>query len=100
MQNPLAQALSVTYPTEMKTGEKLLVKIESFMRRHGMPPSQFGHRVMNDKQFVFRLRLEGGGNPGARTIDKCESFMDNLDAANVALKKSSKPKSSRSLAMA
>lgn len=57
----------------MTTREKLLTKIEAFLRRTGMGAGTFGTRAVNDGKFVTRLR--SGGEVQSSVIDKSENFM-------------------------
>lgn len=52
----------------------LLRKIEVFLRRTDMTPSEFGRRVARDPRFVFDLRR--GRTPRARMETRVEHFMN------------------------
>lgn len=43
-----------------------------------MSPTGFGKRVLNDEQFVFRLRK--GGNVTAKNLDRALDFIRGHDA--------------------
>lgn len=57
----------------------LLIKINAYLRRHGMAPARFGRVVLGDPSFVFRLR--SGRTPRATTIARVEAFLARDDAA-------------------
>ena len=52
----------------------LIRKIEIFLRRTGMPPTQFGRLATHDPRFVFDLR--NGRMPRTRTENRVEHFMN------------------------
>ncbi len=52
----------------------LIRKIETFLRRTGMPPTKFGRLATHDPRFVFDLRM--GRTPRARTETRVEHFMN------------------------
>ena len=52
----------------------LLRKIEVFLRRTEMTPSEFGRQVAHDPSFVFDLRR--GRIPGPRIQARAEHFMN------------------------
>jgi hypothetical protein len=53
----------------------LIRKIEAFLRRTGMPPTEFGRRAARDPRFVFDLRC--GREPRPSTERRMEHFMNN-----------------------
>jgi len=57
----------------MSSHEKLLRKVEAFLRASGMSASAFGHRSINDGKLLKRLR--GGQTVTLRTADQIEAFI-------------------------
>ena len=57
--------------------ERLLQKIEAFMRQNKMHATDFGKRALKDPNFVFRLR--NGRDITLTTLDKLETFMLEYD---------------------
>jgi hypothetical protein len=53
----------------------LIRKIETFLRRTGMPPTKFGRLATHDPRFVFDLRM--GRMPRAHTESRVEHFMNS-----------------------
>lgn len=53
----------------------LIRKIEVFLRRTGMPPTQFGRLAAGDPRLVFDLRR--GREPRFRTELQLEHFMND-----------------------
>ena len=62
----------------MSLTAQVLSEIEAFLHRANMSPSGFGKRVLNDEQFVFRLRK--GGNVTAKNLDRALDFIRGHDA--------------------
>ena len=52
----------------------LIRKIETFLRRTGMPATRFGRLAACDPRFVFDLR--NGRTPRTRTEQRIEHFMN------------------------
>ncbi len=52
----------------------LIRKIETFLRRTGMPATKFGRLATHDPRFVFDLRM--GRVPRSRTEIRVEHFMN------------------------
>lgn len=52
----------------------LIRKIESFLRRTGMPATKFGRMATQDPRFVLDLR--NGRIPRTRTEQRVEHFMN------------------------
>ncbi len=52
----------------------LIRKIETFLRRTGMPPTTFGRLVARDPRFVLDLR--NGREPRPHTEQRAEHFMN------------------------
>ena len=53
--------------------EQFLSEIEAYLVKSGMVSSDFGIATMGDPSFVLRLR--GGSDPKASTIDKVRRWM-------------------------
>ena len=53
--------------------EQFLSEIEAYLAKSGMVSSDFGIAAMGDPSFVLRLR--GGSDPKASTIDKVRRWM-------------------------
>jgi hypothetical protein len=53
--------------------EQFLSEIETYLAKSGMGSSDFGIATMGDPSFVLRLR--GGTDPRASTIDKVRRWM-------------------------
>lgn len=53
--------------------EQFLSEIEAYLTKSGMVSSDFGIATMGDPSFVLRLR--GGSDPKASTIDKVRRWM-------------------------
>lgn len=53
----------------------LIRKIEVFLRRTSMPPTQFGRLAARDPRFVFDLR--NGREPRPTTERRVEHFMNS-----------------------
>ena len=51
----------------------VLVKINRYLKRTGMPATTFGRLAVNDPRLVFDLRR--GRQPGARTVARVERFI-------------------------
>ncbi len=51
----------------------VLVKINRYLRRTGMPATTFGRLSVNDPRLVFDLRR--GRQPGARIVARVERFI-------------------------
>ena len=58
----------------------LLSKIDGFLARTGMAPSEFGDRACNDRSFVDDLRR--GRDPRSSTIHKVETFIAEFEASD------------------
>jgi len=52
----------------------LIRKIETFLRRTGMPPTKFGRLATHDPRFVLDLRM--GRTPRPHTEIRVEHFMN------------------------
>ena len=52
----------------------LIRKIETFLRRTGMPATKFGRLAARDPRFVLDLR--NGRSPRIRTAKRVEHFMN------------------------
>lgn len=52
----------------------LLRKVEAFLRKTGMAPTQFGRESVRDPRLVFDLRQ--GREPGSRMTKRVEHFMN------------------------
>jgi len=52
----------------------LIRKIETFLRRTGMPPTKFGRLATHDPRFVLDLRM--GRTPRPHTETRVEHFMN------------------------
>jgi len=57
----------------------LIRSVETFLRRHRMPPTKFGRLAAHDPRFVLDLRL--GRIPRERTEARIRAFMSGYDAA-------------------
>ena len=53
----------------------LLMRIEAYLRRSGVPPTRFGREAMGDPRLVFDLRR--GREPRPRTIVHLLRYMEN-----------------------
>jgi hypothetical protein len=51
----------------------LLVEIDRYLRRTGMPPTRFGREAVNDPRLVGDLRL--GRQPRARVRARIEAWL-------------------------
>lgn len=58
--------------------KSLLAEIEAFLERHAMPHSTFGKSVVNDANYVKRLRA--GGRTTLETAQKVRRFMSDHEA--------------------
>ena len=56
----------------------LLIRIDRYLRRTGMPPSNFGRAVTNDPRLVSDLRR--GRQPGVRVSARIRAYLDQGDA--------------------
>jgi len=56
---------------------RLLKRIEAYLRRSGMRPSDFGRRAVGDGLFVFELRR--GRRPRPRTEARVHAFLDRAE---------------------
>ena len=52
----------------------LIRKIETFLRRTGMPATKFGRLATRDPRFVLDLR--NGRSPRSETAERVEHFMN------------------------
>ncbi len=57
----------------MPTDRPLIMIVERFLKRSGMPATKFGRLAVRDPRFVFDLRM--GREPGTRTRRRIEHFM-------------------------
>lgn len=58
----------------------VLVKVERFLRKSGMPPTNFGRLAARDPRLVHDLR--NGREPGAKMVARIEAFLAaNAEAA-------------------
>lgn len=55
----------------------LLIKIDRYLRRTGVPPSTFGRRAVNDPRLVRDLRA--GRMPGARICARVEAILQEAE---------------------
>lgn len=55
----------------------LLRRIEAYLNRTGMRPSEFGRRAVRDGLFVAQLR--SGRRPRLRTVARVEAFLDRAE---------------------
>lgn len=55
----------------------LLRRIETYLKRTGMRPSDFGRRAVRDGLFVAQLR--GGRRPRPRTVARVNAFLDRAE---------------------
>ena len=51
----------------------LLIEIDRFLRRTGMPPATFGRAAINDPRFVFDLRR--GRTPGPKVRARTRAYI-------------------------
>lgn len=56
---------------------RLLNRIEAFLRRTGMRPTEFGRRAVRDGLFVSQLRR--GRTPRPSTQAKVQAFLDRAE---------------------
>lgn len=61
----------------------LIRSVETFLRRHRMPPTKFGRLAAHDPRFVLDLRM--GRIPRERTEARIRAFMSGYDAAGARL---------------
>lgn len=52
----------------------LLLRIERYLRRNAMPPTQFGRATVRDPRFVFDLRK--GREPRSETVARVVAWLD------------------------
>ncbi|WP_324826916.1 hypothetical protein [Qipengyuania zhejiangensis] len=57
----------------------LIRSVETFLRRHDMPPTKFGRLAAHDPRFVLDLRM--GREPRDRTEQRILGFMAGFEAA-------------------
>ena len=62
--------------------EEFQLKIEQFMKRHGLTPTTFGLWAMNDSRFVFDIR--NGRDCLGATIRRVYRFMAEHEAKQEA----------------
>lgn len=55
----------------------LLIRIDRYLRRTGVPPSTFGRRAVNDPRLVRDLRA--GRVPGARICARVEAILQEAE---------------------
>lgn len=65
----------------MTTVESLLAEIEAFLAEADMKPTRFGKLVLNDGDFIRRLR--NGSGVTVATVERVRSFMAS-ERANIA----------------
>lgn len=53
----------------------LLMRIEAFLRRSGIPPTRFGREALHDPRLIHDLRR--GREPGARVTRILIDYMEN-----------------------
>ena len=56
--------------------EKFVARIDKFIERHNIAPTNFGVMAVNDSNFILDMR-RGIRSPTIKTIDRVESFMNN-----------------------
>lgn len=61
----------------MSTHAQLLLEIERFLLTHGLAPTTFGRKAVNDVKFVANLR--NGGDVTTRTLDRVRAFMRDYE---------------------
>lgn len=52
----------------------MLMRIEKFLRDHGIAPTRFGRDAVRDPRLVFDMRR--GRQPGDRMMRRVEHFMN------------------------
>jgi hypothetical protein len=52
----------------------VLIRIDQYLRRTGMPVSKFGRLAVNDPRLVHDLK--GGRQPGRKILTRIEAFID------------------------
>lgn len=55
----------------------LLMELEKFMRRCGVPPTRFGKEAIGDPRFVFDLR--NGRDPRPRTVARVIQYLESAN---------------------
>jgi hypothetical protein len=56
----------------------LLMRIEAYLRRTGMRPTEFGRQAVRDGLFVYQLRH--GRKPRPRTEARVHAFLDQAES--------------------
>jgi predicted transcriptional regulator len=55
---------------------RLLAEIQRFLAKTGLSRSEFGHKAVNDRSFIFDL--EQGREPRWATIERAKKFRSTL----------------------
>jgi hypothetical protein len=58
--------------------EQFVERIEAFLAKSGMRPTDFGREALGDPSFVTHLRR--GRSPTLDTADRVNAFIDRLEA--------------------
>jgi hypothetical protein len=56
----------------------VLIKIDRYLRRTGMPVTKFGRLAVNDPRLIHDLKH--GRQPGAAIIARIEAFIEGVGA--------------------
>jgi hypothetical protein len=59
--------------------EQFVERVEAFLARSGMRPTDFGREALGDPGFITHLRR--GRSPSLDTADRVTAFIDRLEAA-------------------
>jgi hypothetical protein len=58
--------------------EQFVERVEAFLVRSGMRPTDFGRESLGDPSFITHLRR--GRSPSLDTADRVNAFIDRLEA--------------------
>ncbi len=68
------------------TRKNIVKDIEAFCAKHGLTPTEFGLKALNDGSFFGRLN-KADRSPTLERIERVYEFMDKHDAENQPKKK-------------
>lgn len=59
--------------------KQFVARVEDFLKRTGIKPSEFGRQAVGDKAFITNLRR--GRSPTLATVDKVLAFMGEIEVS-------------------
>lgn len=72
------------------SASKFASEIEAFLKKSGMPPTNFGRDAVGDPMFVFQLRK--GRAPSLRLVEIAQRFIQKQDQLAKSRRNRRRPK--------